>query len=136
MYGTKYTYNLLIFDDVAVLQSASLKMMPAQTLQIAAQGDGAAQGLQTLTMTNVSTPNTANQVGGATLVQYAQAADGQFLIPVSSLGGGTVQYQLAGSQASLPQGVVMASAGGVISSTGQVPEVTTRKRQLRLLKNR
>ena len=124
------------YHFISVMHPASLKMMPAQTLQLAAQGDGAAQGLQTLTMTNVSTTNTANQVGGATLVQYAQAADGQFLIPVSSLGGGTVQYQLAGSQASLPQGVVMATSGGNIQAANSIPEEISRKRELRLLKNR
>ena len=55
-------------------------MVPAQTIQIAAHGDGATtQGLQTLTMTNVNT--TQANTPGATIVQYAQGPDGQFFIP-------------------------------------------------------
>ncbi len=52
-------------------------VVPAQTIQIAQ--DGTTQGLQTLTMTNVSAANAANS--GATIVQYAQGPDGQFFIP-------------------------------------------------------
>ena len=55
-------------------------MVPGQTIQIAAH-DGAAQGLQTLTMTNA---NNNAPTTGATIVQYAQGPDGQFLIPGNS----------------------------------------------------
>jgi hypothetical protein len=54
-------------------------VIPAQTIQIAAHTDAAAQGLQTLTMTNANTASQAAQ--GATIVQYAQGPDGQFFIP-------------------------------------------------------
>ena len=41
----------------------------------------AAQGLQTLTMTNASPTSATNSAGGTTIVQYAQGPDGQFYIP-------------------------------------------------------
>ncbi|XP_022304786.1 cAMP-responsive element modulator-like isoform X2 [Crassostrea virginica] len=90
------------------------------------------QGLQTLTMTNAS-PSTTSAATGATIVQYAQGPDGQFFIPDMS---GTVQaYQIATSGA-LPQGVVMATAGSAMSSPQNLSEEASRKRELRLLKNR
>ncbi|KAI0243162.1 Cyclic AMP-responsive element-binding protein 1 [Lamellibrachia satsuma] len=102
--------------------------VPAQAIQIAAHGDGTGQGLQTLTMSNA----TQAPGSGATIVQYAQ--DGQFFIPVSSISAGNVQYQIAPT--TLPQGVVMATAGSTITSPQQVTEEASRKRELRLLKNR
>lgn len=49
---------------------------------------------------------------------------------------GTVQaYQIATSGA-LPQGVVMATAGSAMSSPQNLSEEASRKRELRLLKNR
>ncbi|BFZ01726.1 hypothetical protein BsWGS_04764 [Bradybaena similaris] len=69
---------------------------------------------------------------GTTIVQYAQGPDGQFYIPV---GGTNVQaYQIA-APGSLTQGVVMAS-GSPISSPQHISEEGSRKRELRLLKNR
>ena len=44
-----------------------------------ATGDGTG-GLQTLTMTNVSSNNATN-AGAPTVLQYAQSADGQIFIP-------------------------------------------------------
>ena len=55
-------------------------VIPAGALQVAAAGDGATQGLQTLTMTNATTSSSAPTTG-ATIVQYAQGPDGQFFIP-------------------------------------------------------
>ncbi|XP_076467188.1 cAMP-responsive element modulator-like isoform X4 [Babylonia areolata] len=107
------------------------QVVPAGTLQLA-DGTPVTQGLQTLTMTN-SSPTSASSAGGggATIVQYAQGPDGQFYIPV---GGTNVQaYQIA---TSLPQGVVMATAGSPMSSPPHMSEEGSRKRELRLLKNR
>lgn len=106
------------------------QVVPAGTLQLA-DGTPVTQGLQTLTMTN-SSPTSASSTGGsATIVQYAQGPDGQFYIPV---GGGNVQaYQIA---TSLPQGVVMATTGSPMSSPQHISEEGSRKRELRLLKNR
>ncbi|PVD30558.1 hypothetical protein C0Q70_09826 [Pomacea canaliculata] len=107
------------------------QVVPAGTLQLA-DGTPVTQGLQTLTMTNASPTSAANAgTGGATIVQYAQGPDGQFYIPV---GGANVQtYQIA---TSIPQGVVMATAGSPISSPTHLSEEGSRKRELRLLKNR
>ncbi|XP_059161665.1 cyclic AMP-responsive element-binding protein 1-like isoform X1 [Physella acuta] len=103
------------------------------TLQLSAHGDAtpATQGLQTLTMTNASPTSASNSTGGTTIVQYAQGPDGQFYIPV---GGTNVQaYQIA-TPGSLAQSVVM--TGSPISSPQHMSEEGSRKRELRLLKNR
>ncbi|KAL8605833.1 hypothetical protein ACOMHN_051442 [Nucella lapillus] len=112
-------------------QQGDYTVVPAGTLQLS-DGTAVTQGLQTLTMTNSSPPSaSAAGTGGATIVQYAQGPDGQFYIPV---GGTNVQaYQIA---TSLPQGVVMASAGSPMSSPPHMSEEGSRKRELRLLKNR
>ncbi|XP_022304784.1 cAMP-responsive element modulator-like isoform X1 [Crassostrea virginica] len=109
------------------------QVLPAGTIQISnSDGVNVSQGLQTLTMTNAS-PSTTSAATGATIVQYAQGPDGQFFIPDMS---GTVQaYQIATSGA-LPQGVVMATAGSAMSSPQNLSEEASRKRELRLLKNR
>lgn len=62
--------------------SCFLSDVQTGTLHLTAHGDAshAAQGLQTLTMTNAS-PTSANSAGGTTIVQYAQGPDGQFYIP-------------------------------------------------------
>ena len=49
---------------------------------------------------------------------------------------GSVQYQIATTPSALPQSVVMATTGNAISGTQQVGEEASRKRELRLLKNR
>lgn len=104
------------------------QVVPSGAIQITSDGTSVAQGLQTLTMTNASP--TTSAATGATIVQYAQGPDGQFYIP------GTVQaYQIATS-GSLPQGVVMATAGSPMSSPTNLGEEASRKRELRLLKNR
>jgi hypothetical protein len=97
-----------------------------------ATGDGS--GLQTLTMTNVA----ASSSTGPTVLQYATGADGQIFIPVSNISAGNIQYQITPSASSLGQGVVMATTGSTVASTvvSPVGEEATRKRELRLLKNR
>ncbi|XP_012939795.1 cAMP responsive element-binding protein isoform X3 [Aplysia californica] len=103
-------------------------------LQLTAHGDAtpATQGLQTLTMTNASPTSASNSTGGTTIVQYAQGPDGQFYIPV---GGTNVQAYQITAPGSLAQGVVMTS-GSPIASPQHMSEEGSRKRELRLLKNR
>ncbi|RUS69097.1 hypothetical protein EGW08_023139 [Elysia chlorotica] len=115
-------------------QDGQDSFVQANALQLTAHGDAtpATQGLQTLTMTNASPTSASNSTGGTTIVQYAQGPDGQFYIPV---GGANVQaYQIA-APGSLSQSVVMAS-GSPISSPQHIAEEGSRKRELRLLKNR
>ncbi|XP_076327782.1 cyclic AMP-responsive element-binding protein 1-like isoform X2 [Tachypleus tridentatus] len=109
--------------------------VPVSAIQLATGSqDGTLQGLQTLTMTNSS-----SAVTGA-IVQYAQSQDGQqFLVPVTLSAADLQAYQIrtAGgiTTAGLPQGVVMTSASN-IQNPQQLAEETSRRRELRLLKNR
>lgn len=106
------------------------QVLPGGAIQITTNPDGqtsVSPGLQTFTMSNAS-PTTSSTTQGATIVQYAQGPDGQFYIP------GTVQaYQIASG--SLPQGVVMATTGSPLTGSS-LSEEASRKRELRLLKNR
>lgn len=105
-------------------------LVPAGAIQIGSQGEGIA-GLQTLTMTNAS--------GGATgaIVQYAQGQDGQFFVPVTVSAADLQAYQIrtSGGSGSLSQGVVVAPASS-IQSPQQMVEEASRKREMRLMKNR
>jgi len=116
-------------DGSIVLQGQypSVKVINANALGLgqATTADGSSpSALQTITMTNAGT-------AGGTIVQYAQAQDGQqFFVPV---GSGEIQaYTIrpVSSGGSSP-GVVM---GGSLGHTGE-GEVT-KKREIRLLKNR
>ncbi|XP_028933474.1 cAMP-responsive element modulator isoform X3 [Ornithorhynchus anatinus] len=80
-------------------------------VQISNPGSDGVQGLQTLTMTN----------SGAT----PPAATGD--MPT---------YQIRTPSTALPQGVVMAASPGSLHSPQQLAEEATRKRELRLMKNR
>ncbi|XP_013388333.1 cAMP-responsive element modulator isoform X5 [Lingula anatina] len=101
-------------------------LIPTHTIQIASHGDGIPHtGVQTLTMSNTGL---VTSPGGATIVQYAQGPDGQFFIPATNVQA----YQIA-TPTSLPQGVVMTTAMGSPQGVG---EEASRKRELRLLKNR
>ncbi|KAH0501561.1 cAMP-responsive element modulator [Microtus ochrogaster] len=108
------------------------------TIQISNPGTDGVQGLQALTMTNSGAPPP-----GATIVQYAaQSADGtqQFFVPgsqvvVQAATGDMPTYQIRAPTA-LPQGVVMAASPGSLHSPQQLAEEATRKRELRLMKNR
>ncbi|XP_060570969.1 cAMP-responsive element modulator-like isoform X2 [Ruditapes philippinarum] len=123
--------------SAAALQYQSATVIPSGAIQISVNADGTpvAQGLQTLTMTNASPASSAASTGGATIVQYAQGPDGQqFYIPVGSTG--TMQaYQIA-TPGTLPQGVVMATNSTATLSRDAASEEASRKRELRLLKNR
>ncbi|XP_074261368.1 cAMP-responsive element modulator isoform X6 [Saimiri boliviensis] len=121
------------------------------TIQISNPGSDGVQGLQALTMTNPGAPPP-----GATIVQYAaQSADGtqQFFVPGSQVvvqdeetelapshmaaaTGDMPTYQIRAPATGLPQGVVMAASPGSLHSPQQLAEEATRKRELRLMKNR
>ncbi|XP_051689415.1 cAMP-responsive element modulator isoform X2 [Oryctolagus cuniculus] len=108
-------------------------------IQISNPGSDGVQGLQALTMTNSAAPPP-----GATIVQYAaQSADGtqQFFVPgsqvvVQAATGDMPTYQIRAPTTALPQGVVMAASPGSLHSPQQLAEEATRKRELRLMKNR
>nr|XP_054363260.1 cAMP-responsive element modulator isoform X3 [Mirounga angustirostris] len=120
-------------------------------IQISNPGSDGVQGLQALTMTNSGAPPP-----GATIVQYAaQSADGaqQFFVPGSQVivqdeetelapshmaaaTGDMPTYQIRAPTTALPQGVVMAASPGSLHSPQQLAEEATRKRELRLMKNR
>ncbi|NWH29399.1 CREM protein, partial [Chloropsis hardwickii] len=112
------------------------------------------QGGTIQTVTNSGAPQP-----GATIVQYAaQSPDGtqQFFVPGSQVvvqgrdsgsllskaanmfaaTGDMPAYQIRTPTTTLPQGVVMAASPGTLHSPQQLAEEATRKRELRLLKNR
>ncbi|XP_066487490.1 cAMP-responsive element modulator isoform X5 [Tiliqua scincoides] len=108
-------------------------------IQISNPTSDGVQGLQTLTMANSGAPQP-----GATIVQYAaQTPDGtqQFFVPgsqvvVQAATGDMPTYQIRTPTTALPQGVVMAASPGTLHSPQQLAEEATRKRELRLMKNR
>ncbi|MCI4393856.1 hypothetical protein PDJAM_G00160790 [Pangasius djambal] len=100
-------------------------------IQLANNGTDGVQGLQTLTMTN-----TAGAQSGATILQYAQTSDGQqILVPsnqvvVQAASGDVQAYQIrTAASGTITPGVVMAPGQGGA-------EEATRKREVRLMKNR
>ncbi|XP_058473340.1 cyclic AMP-responsive element-binding protein 1-like [Solea solea] len=104
-------------------------------IQLANNGTDAVQGLQALTMAN-----TAGQPG-TTILQYAQTSDGQqILVPsnqvvVQAASGDVQAYQIRTAPTSaMTQGVVMATSPAM--GTGGGTEEVTRKREVRLMKNR
>ncbi|KAL1022184.1 hypothetical protein UPYG_G00023280 [Umbra pygmaea] len=106
-------------------------------IQLANNGTDGMQGLQTLTMTNAG-----GTQQGATILQYAQTSDGQqILVPsnqvVMQAASGEVQaYQIrTANTGTIAPGMVMASSPAMSGQEG--PEVVvTRKREVRLMKNR
>uniref|UniRef100_A0A672K6P5 Cyclic AMP-responsive element-binding protein 1 n=1 Tax=Sinocyclocheilus grahami TaxID=75366 RepID=A0A672K6P5_SINGR len=105
-------------------------------IQLANNGTDGMQGLQTLTMTNAAAAQP-----GTTILQYAQTSDGQqILVPsnqvvVQAASGDVQAYQIRTAQTStIAPGVVMASSPALPSQGGA--EEVTRKREVRLMKNR
>ncbi|XP_029942092.1 cyclic AMP-responsive element-binding protein 1-like isoform X2 [Salarias fasciatus] len=105
-------------------------------IQLANNGTDGVQGLQTLTMANA-----AGAQSGATILQYAQTSDGQqILVPsnqvvVQAASGDVQAYQIRTAPTStITPGVVMATSPA-LGATGATEEVT-RKREVRLMKNR
>lgn len=108
-------------------QQYQTAVLPASGLQLAGQGS---DGLQTLAMTNAAT------AGGA-IVHYAQGSDPQFIVPVAA--GDLSGLKIAtSSSTSLAPGVVLATTAstGVHGSSDQMAEEASRKREIRLMKNR
>nr|XP_029134789.1 cyclic AMP-responsive element-binding protein 1-like isoform X3 [Labrus bergylta] len=105
-------------------------------IQLANNGTDGVQGLQTLTMANA-----AGAQSGATILQYAQTSDGQqILVPsnqvvVQAASGDVQTYQIRTAPTStITSGVVMATSPALGSGGGT--EEVTRKREVRLMKNR
>ncbi|KAM9327545.1 cyclic AMP-responsive element-binding protein 1-like isoform 1-T4 [Pholidichthys leucotaenia] len=105
-------------------------------IQLANNGTDGVQGLQTLTMAN-----TAAAQPGATILQYAQTSDGQqILVPsnqvvVQSASGDVQAYQIrTATTSTITPGVVMATSPAL--GTAGATEEVTRKREVRLMKNR
>ncbi|XP_026157985.1 cyclic AMP-responsive element-binding protein 1 isoform X1 [Mastacembelus armatus] len=105
-------------------------------IQLANNGTDGVQGLQTLTMANAAAAQP-----GATILQYAQTSDGQqILVPsnqvvVQAASGDVQAYQIRTAPTStITPGVVMATSPA-LGTTGSTEEVT-RKREVRLMKNR
>jgi hypothetical protein len=107
-------------NDATEDQSSSL----GNTYQIVSQDDSADDGLQSLTIKNLS-----NNVptSGATIVQYTQGPDGQLFIPV---------HQLNASGLVFPPGLMVSAASSGVGSPQMGIEETCKKRELRLLKNK
>lgn len=105
-------------------------------IQLANNGTDGVQGLQTLTMANA-----AGAQQGATILQYAQTSDGQqILVPsnqvvVQAASGDVQAYQIRTAPTSaITPGVVMAASPSL--GSGNATEEVTRKREVRLMKNR
>ncbi|XP_049611425.1 cyclic AMP-responsive element-binding protein 1 [Syngnathus scovelli] len=105
-------------------------------IQLANNGTDGVQGLQALTMANATTGQP-----GTTILQYAQTSDGQqILLPsnqvvVQAASGDVQAYQIRTAPTSaLAPGVVMATSPALGTGTGT--EEVTRKREVRLMKNR
>ncbi|GLD63428.1 cyclic AMP-responsive element-binding protein 1 [Lates japonicus] len=105
-------------------------------IQLANNGTDGVQGLQTLTMANAAAAQP-----GATILQYAQTSDGQqILVPsnqvvVQAASGDVQAYQIRTAPTStISPGVVMATSPAL--GTAGATEEVTRKREVRLMKNR
>ncbi|XP_010018227.1 PREDICTED: cAMP-responsive element modulator isoform X5 [Nestor notabilis] len=108
-------------------------------IQISNPSSDGVHGLQTLGMTNSGAPQP-----DATIVQYAGQSPHstqQYFVPgsqvvVQAATGDMPAYQIRTPTTTLPQGVVMAASPGTLHSPQQLAEEATRKRELRLMKNR
>ncbi|XP_057189471.1 cAMP-responsive element modulator isoform X2 [Triplophysa rosa] len=108
-------------------------------IQLAGPGGEALQGVQALTLPCPATPQP-----GATILQYnPQAGDlsqqlllsaGHVLVQAAT--GDMPAYQIRSPSSGLPPGVVMAASPGAMHSPQQNAEEVTRKREVRLMKNR
>ncbi|XP_051985238.1 cAMP-responsive element modulator-like isoform X1 [Xyrauchen texanus] len=108
-------------------------------VQLTGPGGEALQGVQALTLPSPATPQP-----GATILQYgAQPGDsgqqllmsaGQVLVQAAT--GDMPAYQIRSPSSGLAPGVVMAVSPGAMHSPQQNAEEVTRKREVRLMKNR
>lgn len=115
-----------------------IAIAPGGTIQLVSPGSDSVQGLQTLTMTNAG-----GTQQGATILQYAQTADGQqILVPsnqvvVQTASGDVQTYQIRTTPTtnSLPQTVMMTSPVTLQPHSTKAEDATL-KREIRLMKNR
>ncbi|KAG1939569.1 cAMP-responsive element modulator isoform X2 [Pimephales promelas] len=108
-------------------------------IQLTGPGGEALQGVQALTLPSPATPQP-----GATILQYgSQPGDpgqqlllsaGQVLVQAAT--GDMPAYQIRSPSSGLPPGVVMAASPGAMHSPQPNAEEATRKREVRLMKNR
>ncbi|XP_051554140.1 cAMP-responsive element modulator-like isoform X4 [Myxocyprinus asiaticus] len=104
-------------------------------IQLAGPGGEALQGVQARTFPSPATPQP-----GATILQYGDPgqqlllSDGQVLVQAAT--GDMPAYQIRSPSSGLPPGVVMAASPGAMHSPQQNAEEATRKREVRLMKNR
>ncbi|XP_038573231.1 cAMP-responsive element modulator isoform X1 [Micropterus salmoides] len=111
-----------------------------RTIQLTTSGAEALQGAQTLTVTSSPTP----QPGTTFLQCAAQPEDSpqQFYIQgghvvIQAATGDIPAYQLRSPNSGLAQSIVMAASPGTMQSpSSQHSEEITRKREVRLMKNR
>ncbi|XP_035383940.1 cAMP-responsive element modulator isoform X2 [Electrophorus electricus] len=108
-------------------------------IQIRGAAADSLQGIQALTLPSPAVP----QPGASILQHTPQAGDpaqqlllsaGQVLVQAAT--GDMPAYQIRSPSSGLPQGVVMAASPGAIHSPQQQAEEATRKREVRLMKNR
>ncbi|XP_030629204.1 cAMP-responsive element modulator isoform X1 [Chanos chanos] len=129
--GSSHIYQTATGQYIAITQGGAI--------QIAGPGGDTVQGVQTLTLPSPATPQP-----GAAILQYApQSGDStqQLLLPtgqvlVQAATGDMPAYQIRSPSSGLPQGVVMAASPGAIHGSQQHAEEATRKREVRLMKNR
>ncbi|XP_056598825.1 cAMP-responsive element modulator isoform X2 [Triplophysa dalaica] len=129
--GSSSIYQTSLGQYFAITQGGAI--------QLAGPGGEALQGIQTLTLPGPATPQP-----GATILQYnPQAGDpsqqlllsaGQVLVQAAT--GDMPAYQIRSPSSGLPPGVVMAASPGAMHSPQHNPEEVTRKREVRLMKNR
>eukprot|EP00064_Thunnus_orientalis_P009882 superscaffoldBa00001281_g9908 len=130
-------------EPTSIYQTSSgqyIAITQGRAIQLTSPGAEALQGGQTLTVANSATPQP-----GATILQCAaQPGDspqqfyiqgGQVLIQAAT--GDIPAYQLRSPNSGLAQSIVMAaSPGSMQSPSSQHAEEITRKREVRLMKNR
>uniref|UniRef100_A0A8C1PRL6 cAMP responsive element binding protein 1b n=1 Tax=Cyprinus carpio TaxID=7962 RepID=A0A8C1PRL6_CYPCA len=135
-YSSMCTASHQISDNLLIAVSSLVAITQGGAIQLANNGTDGVQGLQTLTMTNAAAAQP-----GTTILQYAQTSDGQqILVPsnqvvVQAASGDVQAYQIRTAQTStIAPGVVMASSPALPNQG--VAEEATRKREVRLMKNR
>ncbi|XP_041697876.1 cAMP-responsive element modulator isoform X2 [Coregonus clupeaformis] len=107
-------------------------------IQIASPGSEDLQGLQSLAMSNSGSPQILQYAAqaGDSGQQFFSVQGGQVVIQAAT--GDMPAYQLRSPTSGLPQGLVMAASPGSMSmhSPPVHTEEVTRKREVRLMKNR
>uniref|UniRef100_Q03060-19 Isoform 16 of cAMP-responsive element modulator n=1 Tax=Homo sapiens TaxID=9606 RepID=Q03060-19 len=95
-------------------------------------------GSITASLTESKSAHVQTQTGQNSIPALAQVDEETELAPshMAAATGDMPTYQIRAPTAALPQGVVMAASPGSLHSPQQLAEEATRKRELRLMKNR